>query len=172
MEWWEKGKYPLQIGKSNFLRIVDFYLFNCPVYNKVQISRVSVMGKTFEERHITGKRLTTLLKDMRNMVETFKLVDGKEDIENVLEAETKKLKYKSDAFQIVCFIENSDLGQTKTIFYSIRNALAHGAFSVKSIKKEKYYYFENRNRGKVKAQLKIKESTLLEWIKLVEKYTI
>ena len=172
MEWWEKGKYPLHAGKSNFLKIVDFYLFNCPVYKKSQTSRVSVRGQTFEERHITGKKLTTLLKNIKNSVEVYELVDKQNEVAESLETELKNLKCKAGAIQLMFFYENTDLGQTKTIFDSIRNALAHGAFSVKRQKKENYYYFENKYNSKIKAQFKIKESTLLDWIKLVEEYTI
>ena len=172
MEWWAKGKYPLQTGRRNFLKIIDFYLFNCPVYKKSQDDRVSVRGQTFEERNITGKKLATLLKDMKQLVEVFRMVDKQEKVEESLKTEMEKLKYKDGAIQLIFFYENTDLGQTKTIFDSIRNALAHGAFSIKTIKKEKYYYFENKYKKTVKAQFKIKESTLLKWVELIEEYTI
>ena len=52
---------------------------------------------------------------------------------------------------------------TEGYFYCIRNALAHGDFDVDGI----IYAMKNESRGKVKGIAKIKESSLLAWIDLV-----
>lgn len=170
MKWWNQGAYPLKIGHSNFLKVIDFYLFHCPVDKKGK-EIVSARGKTFRERNITDKKLRALLAEMKKDIEHYELADEHCKVEErVFIAENSK-KYNNTEFQMIIFYENKDLGKTKTIFYAIRNAFAHGSFSVKPSKGEKIYYFENRYQKIIKAQFRIKETTLLKWIDLIKKYT-
>lgn len=171
MQWWNQGIYPLEAKNSNFSKIIDFYLFQCPVYRKSTKQQVSVRGKTFESRKIADKKLRSLLIELKKSVEYYECVDKNERIEDKIKTIENSGRYVDKNFQMVVFHEDTDLGKTKTIFYVVRNALAHGAFSVTNIKKEKVYYFENSRNKTVKAQIRIKESTLLYWIDLVEKYT-
>ena len=71
-------------------------------------------------------------------------------------------------FEMVIFIENSDLKKTRTIFYAIRNAFAHGSFSVSGAGEKRTYCLENRKDGVLKARIRLREKTLLNWIELVE----
>ena len=48
-----------------------------------------------------------------------------------------------------------------TIFYYIRNALAHGSFMVNG----DIYSFESSKDGTTKAAIRLREETLLKWIK-------
>lgn len=171
MAWWNQGNYPLKVGQSKFLKILDFYLFNCPVEKGTKKERISVRGKTFSERKITDKKLRSLFDEIKKTIEHVECIKSDGDVEKkVKEIETNN-KYKDSLFQLVVFRKNSQLGQTKTIFYTIRNALAHGAFSVKPTKKETVYLFENKYHNEIKAQFRLKESTLIKWIDLVERFT-
>lgn len=60
-----------------------------------------------------------------------------------------------------------------TIFYHIRCALAHGRFMITRRNGENFFAFENGvtkdKRFYVKAWIVLKEATLLEWIKIIER---
>lgn len=170
MAWWKQGTYPLKQGKSNFLKIIDFYLFCCPVEKNNK--SVSVRGKTFRQRDIQKDKFSSLLKDMKKSLEYCEFLDPQQNVEQYVTNIIKTKNYKNKEFQIVVLHRNKKLSQAATIFDGIRNAFAHGAFSVKEVKKEKIYYLENCYKETIKAQFRIKESTLLSWIDLVEKYTI
>ena len=154
---------------KNFLKIIDFYLFNCPArhtqktndpsgekkYN-FTFSKVSARGKTFAERGVVGGGLRTLRAAMKRASyqgELFDLtLDKSEDIE----------QYSGRSGEICLTVKNSQMSQTDAIYYAIRNAFAHGSFSVDN----GIYTLENINKGKVKGRIRLKEQTLLNWIDL------
>ncbi len=84
--------------------------------------------------------------------------------ENELNKDTEIIVYKND----------SNMNKTMQLYYTIRCALAHGSFCIKEEKtknkKIKFYYFENKHNGKIKARFKIKEKILLKWIELCKYY--
>ncbi|MCD7891532.1 MAG: hypothetical protein LUG26_07305 [Ruminococcus sp.] len=67
---------------------------------------------------------------------------------------------------MICFVENSEIGKIRSVFYVIRNALAHGSFSVYNNNSKPVYYFQSDRNGEIRSQIRLKESTLLQWIKL------
>ena len=155
-------------SNKNFIKILDFYLFNCPVrhYGKINnptgnpryintFPKVSVRGKTFAERGIEGQKLRTLRSAMRRATND-KIYDKTFTNENDILVESLRKG------EICLTLKNENISQVDAIFYAIRNSLAHGSFCVD----ENYYYFESRNKGKLKARIRLKESTLLEWINL------
>lgn len=91
---------------------------------------------------------------------------GTDDVElNVKNCEKNKTLRDSE-FEMIIFAKRSDLCRTTTLFYFIRNAFAHGSFSVFNNNGRPVYYLENRYKGKVKGRFRLKESTLLKWIDL------
>ena len=62
--------------------------------------------------------------------------------------------------------------QTLSVFYHLRNALAHGRYDVRDVDEEKVYIFQDVNltkkKYKVSARMIIKEKTLLRWIEIIE----
>lgn len=163
-------------SNKNFIKILDFYLFNCPVrhYGKITnpagnpryintFPKISVRGKTFAERGIEGQNLRTLRSAMRRSSDgkiydkTF--TDENDILQNSIDPIGQPKR------EICLTLKNENISQVDAIFYAIRNSLAHGSFCVDE---EKYYYFETRNKGKLKARIRLKESTLLEWINLCE----
>lgn len=166
----QKTEYSIIPYKNkNFIKIIDFYLFNCPArhtqktkdltgnnkYNFI-FTKVSARGKTFSERGIEGGGLRTLRAAMQRTSykgELFDLtLDKPEDIE----------QYSSRSGEICLTVKNSQMSQTDTIYYAIRNAFAHGSFSIE----KGIYFLVNRNNGKLKGIIRLKEETLLKWIDL------
>ena len=52
----------------------------------------------------------------------------------------------------------------ETLYYYIRNAFAHGAFEVINTKEGRVYKLESAKNGIVKAQMRLKESTLNTYV--------
>lgn len=169
MNWWNQGDYPLKNKSSKLLKILDFYLFNCPVVkNKIN---VSVRGKTFQQRNMQGKQLTRLLSEMKDCVTYCEFIDPKQNLEHYVKTISNNKPFKDTNFQLIVLHKNSNLAQAISIFDSIRNAFAHGAFSIKKTKRGNIYFLENCYKKVIKAQFRINESTLIKWIDLVEKYS-
>lgn len=57
---------------------------------------------------------------------------------------------------------------TVGLFYAIRCALAHGAFSIHTCAGEKYYFLENKDKEVFKGRIVIKEESLISIIDTVE----
>ena len=58
----------------------------------------------------------------------------------------------------MAIIENTDMFRTRTLFYMIRNALAHGLFENKG----NVYYFKAEKDKKLKALMRLKYTTLID----------
>lgn len=87
-------------------------------------------------------------------------------VEEETEKVEKSLHFNDPHFEMLIYIKDSSLGKTKTVFYFIRNAFAHGSFSVFNNNGKPVYYLENKYKNKVKGRFRLKESTLLRWIEL------
>ena len=152
-----KNKIPNK--EPSFQKILNFYLFECPV-------------KGYSERGITFKELGW----QKHKFSTLKA--------NLLEGATPSLKKNyypckkdqlGDKFKIVesvkfadeycVFLIHNDR-KINSLFIAIRNAFAHGSFSVRSYNKTKIYFFSNFNKY-LKAEIILQERTLLNWIKVV-----
>lgn len=151
---------PKTIRNSNLLKILQFYLFECPAKGK------SHRGKTFNELGYIGSLSFSKLKKELMSVATPSLAKNympskKEELQyNLKKCETI---YYPDEYCI--FLINSE-GAIDSLFSSIRNALAHGSFNVKSYNKVRIYYFSNY-KGYEKARIVLHEDTLLSWIKII-----
>lgn len=73
--------------------------------------------------------------------------------------------------ELAIHIKNKD-SKSESLFYAIRCAFAHGLFNINSKNGEHYYILENRDREKLKARLILREETLLQWIKVVDRLSI
>ena len=139
---------------DNFIKIITFYLFECPVEN------VSARGYEFSDLGWTNyylRMLNSMMKDVTKIEDNnWKLCNIK-DIDYNLKQIDRKKEY------IVC---NNGNGKTKSIFYAIRNAFAHGSFEIESNNKEVFYHLRNLDNNTLKADLYLREETLISWISL------
>lgn len=173
MEWWKSGNLVIPYNNKNFKKILEFYLFNCPVV--IKGGKVSKRAKSFEDYKIVNQGLKTLLslmkRDLADANNNYRCIKLTDDIErNRIELE-RFSKLNDEYYNFIVFKENDEIGKTRTIYYAIRNSLAHGSFSIKSTKKENIYYFETSKDGKLKAQIRLKERTLLHWIDLIKEFS-
>ena len=161
MAWYKKGG-SIKYSSPNFIKIVDFYLFNCPVEN------VSKRAKTFKDRGITKNRVSQLKRQLESTMPNIFFTENGSTVDSLVDGFIHKNKIKIKSYEIVACVKNTDIGETKTIFNSIRNALAHGSFLTHSYNGDIYYSFETEKNSIIKSRIRLKESTLLKWIKAVD----
>ena len=156
----EKEEYSKTIiWSENFQKIVEFYLFECPV------EEVSSRATTFAEKGWKGHYFTTLKARMLNVaskdLKKRYYPCKKEELESRF-TEMEKLK-KGEEYCV--FLKHDEKRVMESLYKAIRNAFAHGSFKAGKDKGKTIYYFSNFE-GYCKAQIQLKESTLLEWIEV------
>ena len=165
-------KNNINISNRKFLKIYRFYVIETPVRG------VSVRGKTFTERNCNLSELVRLLKKQSPFLSSCWYDKPQKEIEATCKA--------LGIFDVVNFDKEIAIhtinqkiidpesalklhhGKAESLFYAIRCAFAHGAFALHKYKGENYYVLENKDNGKLKGRLIIKENTLLSWIDLIE----
>lgn len=173
-EWWNKNNN-IPWNDSNFLKIVDFYLFNCPCETEKgskkngtkEYIKVSKRATTLRSQGWTGGYLNTLLASMKHTAcgrLEYHTFNTSADISAEVRRIEKDGSIADRNFEMVAMSERSDMNKTSSIYYYIRNALAHGSFSLITDKGNCIYYFESARDGDIKAQIRLREETLLQWI--------
>lgn len=164
------GEIPLE--RKNFQKILSFYLFQCPCETQkgskrkgnITYSRVSVRGNTLRQCGWTGGYLKTLfsaMKDTTSKQLTYYHFPGNKDILSEVKSIEGNSTLSDPNFEMIVIVKRSDMTLTSSIFYYIRNALAHGSFMVNG----DVYSFESSKDGTIKAAIRLREKTLLKWIK-------
>lgn len=172
VEKWLKNYSAIPLKNENFQKILEFYLFECPCEISKYIKKekrttykpVSTRGVALQQRGWIGGHLNSLLAQMKNTNSkqlTFQHFPAADDILSHAKSIEKNSLLADTEFEMIVMAERSDMPLTGAIFYYIRNALAHGSFSYKN----HIYYFESFKDGKTKATIRLREKTLLEWIK-------
>lgn len=174
-EWWDKNKdFPLK--DENFQRVLDFFLFHCPSeiekVNKKKgtktYSKVSKSAETLRMKGWTGGYLNTLLASMKHTSSgqlEYQIFKADTSIAEKVKALEKDIPLRDKHFEMIAYAERSDMNKTSAIFYYVRNAFAHGSFCVISVGGKKIYYLESAKDTSVKAQIRLREETLLKWIR-------
>ena len=174
-EWWDKGtKIPL--NDANFQKIIDFYLFGCPCETEKgskkkgtkSYSKISKRAKTLRSQGWTGSYLNTLLASMKHTTSghlAYHTFDNKSDIKAEVSKIEKNTSLSDINFEMIAMADRADMSKTSAIFYYIRNAFAHGSFSVVKDGSQTMFYLESAKDDTVKAQIRLREETLLKWIK-------
>lgn len=176
--WW-KNTNVIPLENQAFRQIIKFYLFECPVVavtknkktKEIRKKHVSARGIPLEQHGWSGPALNSLLAAMKRVATSemkYISVNTESDLGEVVANEEKNSVLKSPHFELIAFKENADLGKAKSILYMIRNAFAHGSFSVENIDGQHIYCLESAKDGSLKARMRLREETLLEWMKLVE----
>ena len=163
---YEKNK---PFSNAIFIKILDFYLFNCPVvFDNGRI--VSNNSKNFDKLKYDKKRYLKLNNSIRKSLGTcYYCLDNDESVENVYKNMKDSNNKKDDYFEFIIFKKNSELNKTQSMFYCIRNAIAHNSFTFVCKGNKYIYYFENIKNGVLSGKIRLKEDTLLYYIELVKK---
>ena len=147
---------------ENFSKIYKFFVIECPCED------VSVRGKSFKKIGCNMNSLNNALKKGTSFLEENWIRVNNSDIEQTIKE--KNIYEKVNMPLEIAIHTNRDKSKTKGLFYSIRCAFAHGAFSIHKCDGEQYYFLENKYKGKLKGRIVVKEQSLLSWIEIVKSF--
>ena len=169
---------PIPLSSKNFQRIIQFYLFESPTrtfqrkkksvigatpdqphpkYNFI-FKNVSKRGKTFAERGLDGSNLNSLRAAMQRVTKVnLVAVDSEKELIDKADSMSPNEEY------LIIKRNKDNVSVTEGYFYCIRNSFAHGDFDVE----RKIYILKNEDHDTIKGLARIKESSLLAWIELV-----
>ena len=142
-------------------KIIDFYLFNCPVSGK------SVRGQSFKDFGWIGssafsKLKSKLLKSSTDSLKNNYFPCKKDELSTCY----KNVATVTPTNEYCVFLKHDEKQVMQSLFSAIRNSFAHGSFNVKTYKKQRVYFFANFD-GYLKAELILQEQTLLSWIDII-----
>lgn len=158
VKWNFNGNF--NFSNNNFARIYRFFVVETPVEG------VSQRGISFKQRgwnlnslNAALKRSTAFLKN-NWYVCTAKEAESKMRFHSIFDSVRMPM-------EIAIHTSRKD-SNTVGLFYSIRCAFAHGAFSLHNCDGETYYFLENKDKEVYKGRIVIKESSLISIIETVE----
>lgn len=184
MKWWNnKSKIPYE--NEAFNKIINTFVFECPSVIRKRISigksqngkkkyKVEIQGVSarrnvsFKSKKITGDKLNTILSMIKKPLAkngAYLVIDSNKNVESELNNIIKMTTLKDHNFEVIVMKERYEMPKTESIYYYIRNAFAHGSFEVINQGKEIIYKIESAKGKDVKARMRLKEGTLLEYIK-------
>ena len=168
-----------------FQEIVCGFVFNCPSSTehrerigvneegKVRYKRtykpVSARSVSFRKRGINKDLFLTILAQIRrplNNIKTYALIKASESVESTVNAIINTTSLGDPYFEIIVFQKRNDMTDTEALYYYIRNAFAHGSFEVIPTNKGHVYLLESSKDESVKAQMRLKETSLKEYLRL------
>ena len=160
-EYYKHFDKPSTITDRRLLRILDFYLFNCPV------DGVSFRGKKFSDYGFKGNTAFSslkkqLLKDASPSLSNNYKPCKKSELNNAYSS----IEGVSPPDEYCVFLKNDERRVMHSLFAAIRNSFAHGSYNVKSYSGIRIYFLINFKNYK-KAQIVLQEDTLLRWIETV-----
>lgn len=170
---WMRWIAPEQFNDYDLFRIVIFFVFHSPCAN------LSSMGKTLSEYGWSApwKSPYYLNKQLRQAASIYDLIysaQGYENLDKELEKADLRDSFPSDlSRERVCIYNKTD-NQFISVFWHIRNAIAHCRLNMVDVDGECVFIFEDvkpnkkSNQLQVSARMILRKSTLLKWIDLIE----
>lgn len=167
----ELKKKELEALKEIFL----FYVINTP-YDSYSFRSINVTEYGWPENVWSTNELKEQLYHIANLNFGSSLikVEFLKDMESACELANLKEDFykKRDKERVVVYV-NSNSNTMLSIFKNMRNALAHGRFEMYPSGEDYIFVMEsvekNNNSYEVKARMVLRQSTLLEWIKIIKK---
>ena len=145
---------------EKFARIYRFFVVETPVED------VSQRGISFKQRGWNLYSLNAALKRSTACLKHNWYVCTAKEAESQMRSHGI---FDSVRMPIEILIHTArNNSNTVGLFYSIRCALAHGAFSFHNCNGELYYFLENKDKEVYKGRIIIKESSLISIIDTVE----
>ena len=148
-----------------FLRIYKFFVLNTPIED---LSSQSITLKDYNWKNPWKKdeNLKHLLKSATN---NYDLLFSVNEIKLFENAVVKSNFTRDKKREIICSYNNKKT-QFLSVFYHIRNGLAHGRFEFTNEKVflEKYIIIEDWYKETRRALMRLKIKTLIKWINIIE----
>lgn len=153
---------PQKLDNRELLKILQFYLFECPVEG------TSHRGKKFKELGYSGSRAFGALKKELLRTATPSLAHNfKPSTREEIKANLESVENISYPDEYCVYLKNSKSGIIQSMFSAIRNSFAHGSFNVRSYSHTRIFYLSNY-KDYEKARMILHEKTLLRWIEIIK----
>ncbi len=158
---------PNKIITDKLLEIFMFYVINTPCTN---LSPSSIGLK----KHISRSKFKSLFYKVANLKRNTTLFTAKKLDEIKDACEKSKLKndfYNHRDIEKILIYVGSNQNEITSICYHIRNSFAHGRFTIyNTTDNNPVFILEDcrkmKDKHHVRARMILKQSTLLEWIKM------
>lgn len=163
-QYYQKYDMPIVMNSKPFQEILQFYMFECPVNDPL----VSIRGKKFKDYGFVGTTKYGKLKSemLKAATDSLKRNYCPCKAEKVDAVWNEKMRSISPPDEYCVFNETSKGTKMESLFVAIRNAFAHGSFTIKKYGRDRIYFLANDHNG-VKARMALHESTLLAWRELI-----
>lgn len=182
---WPNTSMRVPIEHPEFTRLIDGFVFNCPsrIVKETKIKPPPITGPKYRREHenvskrkcsfydrgIKKDLLTTILAQIRRpMVAngTYIVLKPEKDVEHERKLMESSITLSDDFYDEMIYHTRTDMSDTEAIFYYVRNAFAHGSFEAVSNGASYIYILESQKDDTIKAQMRLKEETLLHYLEL------
>lgn len=163
--WIDKSKnIESKFQNQDFAKIINFFLLQTPV------TELSVRSKSVDS---FGWGNTYELKKKMRIIGTNKINFEFADRLNEMQGYLTECNLIDDFSKISDYTERGCFyivkNQLNSIFYHIRNSLAHGRFNIIEQNNDWIFIMEDINlHKKVSARMILRKSTLLDWIAIIK----
>lgn len=173
---WLEQIAPEKFNDADLFKIVVFFVFHSPC------PKQSARGKPLSEYNWNTPwkkpyRLDLQLMNASSLPISIKHFRPYKDAEKAFDEVKLKDNFPSDlSDERICIYDN-EYNQWLSIFYHIRNSLAHGRLNMIDLAGECVFVLEDistkkekgkRDQRKVSARMILRKSTLLKWISIIE----
>ena len=164
---------PKRFNDTSLNRITTFFLFHTPCEG------LSAMGITLENRgwKEQWKKPIWLNRQLKDKSSNPKLLFSSRilnDMKRALKEADLLGDFPPDNYTERIGLHDNKNNQFMSVFYHLRNTFAHGRFKMVEIEDDVMFYFEDispqkdKNGYRVSARMVLRQSTLLNWIELIE----
>ena len=185
---WCNCNGPISYEGSRLIEAIDFFVLHCPASNRSYVKDgtwldgkkkrkkiykdVSARDCSFHRNGITGNLLSTILAEIRRPIAKqglFQIIKTDVDVAMTTRVLLNGRTGNDHWPDLIVIHTRSDMPDSESIYYYIRNAFAHGSFEiVRENKKQPVYRFESKKDGVIKARMQLKENTLIRLKELAE----
>ena len=161
---WCNCNGPISYESSRLIEAIDFFVLHCPASNRSYVKDgtwpdgkkkrnkiykdVSARDCSFHRNGITGNLLSTILAEIRRPIAKqglFQIIKTDADVAMTTSALLNGRTGNDQWPDLIVIHTRSDMPDSESIYYYIRNAFAHGSFEiVRDNKKQPVYRFESK----------------------------
>lgn len=150
----------IDFSDRNFQRIIDFYLLKSPAEN------LSARGRTLESYNWNNTYDLKRKIGITSKHGFFTFAETLAEMDEALKDSNLGKRFWENLNERACLYTVKN--QLNALFYHIRNSFAHGRFDVVKSEADSIFVMEDVNKKNVSARMVLKESTLLNWIDIIE----
>lgn len=164
---WINYKSYDSLNNEDFWKIITFYIFHTPCKG------LSAQGKLLKDYgwNKPWKKPYKLNFQLKQASTNFKLLFSAKTRSNMSEALEKSNMlddFPSNVLTERICIHDNKKNQFISVFYHVRNAFAHGRFSIINKNGEEIFILEDQYQQIITARMILRKKTLLNWINIIE----